>query len=732
MRAVLRPPALLRRVADRVRSTTQPLRLSRRDALAFLFFAGVTVFWFHRLLTVLDVGVLVGPNDASYGIRSYWGAAHVGENPFTLERDPLNGAPEGLPWSRAVQYANALIPGTIWLLHYAVGFTAAANVYLLLGFVLTGFAVYVLLDRLGFHLVGSLLAGYAVAFNPWMIERAYAGHAGFMHAWVFPLLVGALLYANRRGSIWSAIVVGLALITAFYQSSYYGLLAGLVAAVFWVVSFVRERSWAERFWQVTLVNVALVTAVIAFIPALVAWYVDSEAVAAVVSNPVGQLQNLGAAPESYVLPSVRHPVLEPITRAVNERADDKWAENTLYLGWTLIALGIAGAVLVVRKHTETLTTPLRRFFLVSMAVLAPAAFLFSLKRETTVFGVDVPMPAYLFGELTTFWRVFARFGLLVTFALGALAAFALTVLIRRYRHGLAVALLACGLLAFEYLAGFAPAYSFANPDPWVGWLKQQPRGIVAHYPLPTDSPAALQLLARTFYLQQYNEQPQYAIFGSGYGGTREEAIRLVSRYVNDPLTPGVLAAEGVTLVLLHDDVYRQEGKEPPPVPPGFELVAKLGNVRALRLADDVQPVDLPQTLEQNAASIAATQGLPTPEAELETSGSTTLRFAGEPGWRRFPKRAAVDLEWDSERLRRVNLIVRAAATRATTLEVENGSGMVVASVSIGTEPSQPTIGPLPVDGLSQRFWLRTTEGSELLVGMVAAQPLADFSQSIAD
>lgn len=180
------------------------MRLTRRDLYAFTFFVGITVLWFHEIFSDIGNSVLVGPNDASYGIRAYWGASYVGENPFTLERDPLNGAPEGMPWSRALQYANALIPGSIWLLHYLVGFGAAANLYLLLGFLLTGFSVYLLLDRLGFHLVGSLFAGFAVAFNPWMIERAYAGHAGFMHAWIFPLLVGALLYQHRRLTAWSA------------------------------------------------------------------------------------------------------------------------------------------------------------------------------------------------------------------------------------------------------------------------------------------------------------------------------------------------------------------------------------------------------------------------------------------------------------------------------------------------------------------------------------------------
>ena len=127
-------------VGARVRSAIDSLRLTRGDLYAFLFFAGITMLWFHELFADIGNSVLVGPNDASYGIRAYWGASHAGENPFTFTRDALNGAPEGMPWSRAVQYANALIPGSIWLLHYPFGFAAASNIYLLLGFVLTGFS----------------------------------------------------------------------------------------------------------------------------------------------------------------------------------------------------------------------------------------------------------------------------------------------------------------------------------------------------------------------------------------------------------------------------------------------------------------------------------------------------------------------------------------------------------------------------------------------------------------
>ncbi len=395
-----------------------------RDVVVFGLFLLITVLWFHRLMAHIGNAVLLGPNDESYGIRVYWGAEQVGKTVFTYHRDLLNGAPEGLPFSPAVQIANAFIPGTIWLLHLAFGWTAASNIFLLGGIVLTGFSMYVLLDRLGLHPMAGIFAGYALAFNPWMTLRAYAGHSGFMQAWLFPLGVAVLLYMHRRRSILSAVIAGAVVAFSFYAGSYYGLLACLVFAVFWVVDFAGQTTWSERLWSFTLVDVSVVTAGILFIPALLAWHADRAAVALSVSNPVQHLQNLGATAEAYILPSARHPLLGGITRHFDPQAADHWSESTLYLGWSLIVLGLVGAFLVIRRRPVTMVPPALRHLLVSAVVLAPVAFLFSLRRETTVFGVDLPMPSYLLGTVTTFWRVFARFGLLVTFALAILAALA--------------------------------------------------------------------------------------------------------------------------------------------------------------------------------------------------------------------------------------------------------------------------------------------------------------------
>ena len=695
-----------------------------RDGVVAIAYFALTALWFHELMINIGDSVLYGHNDASAGIRHYWGAEFQGVNPFTEDRDTLNGAPEGLAVASAVQIANFLIPATIWSLHYVVGFTAASNLYLLGGFVATALSFYILLERLGLHPFASFFAGYAVAFNPWMLVRAGAGHSGFMQAWIFPLVIALLLYQHRHRNIRSAVFVGAALALAFYDNSYYGLMAAVVVGVFWVVDFARQRSWHERLWSFTLVDVALVTSVVAFLPALLAWRSQQQTVAAGVSNETQHLQNLGATAESYILPSFRHPWLGGITRHFTPRSEFIWAENTLYLGWSLLLLGLVGAVFVLRRHPETFARPLTRFFLVGMTVLAPVAFLFSLKRETSVLGLDVPMPSYVVGEFTNFWRVFARFGLLVTFALAALAAFVLTLVIRRVRYGLAIASVAFGLLVFEYYSGIPPAFKLEQ-TPYSSWIEKQPPGIVANYPMPTDNPAALHLLAETYFQQIYNKKPEFMLFGSGYGGTREDGIRIVTRYVTDPNTPAMLKAEGVRYVLLHDDVYREAGEEPPPVPPGFRLVSRIpGNVRALVLDPSVQPANIEEMLEQNAVAIAATQGLETPTLSFDgfQNESKTIEGSG-----------TVQLSWDDPRLRRVNLTVMATSEGTPRkLQLVDEEGKVAGEWEIGTQMTQVTFQPLKVDGTSASYVLRTEPSGRIDFDSIAAQPLADFSVSIRD
>ena len=66
-----------------------------------------------------------------------------------------------MPIAAAVQIANCDDSSGRRTLHYPFGFTGASNIYLLGGLVLTGFSLYVLLERLGIHPFAAFYGGYA-------------------------------------------------------------------------------------------------------------------------------------------------------------------------------------------------------------------------------------------------------------------------------------------------------------------------------------------------------------------------------------------------------------------------------------------------------------------------------------------------------------------------------------------------------------------------------------------
>jgi len=698
------------------------LRPGRRDLVALGACLGLLAIWFFPLLTHLDNGVLSTRNDEAYGIRVFWAAGHAGESPFTLHRDLFNGWPEGQPLSTAIEWANALNSGPLWLLHYVVGLTTASNLFLLGGFLLTGLASWLFFNRLGFSVVPTAFAAFAITFNPWLVYRAYAGQHGFMQVWVFIVEIVALLYVHKHRSLTGAVLAGVSLALALYTNSYFGLMGAVIYGVFWLVDLARRQGWRERLWSFTLFDASMAALLIAVIPVLFVWATQRATVGVSVGHSDTALQNGGAWPAAYLLPATRNPLLGGITNAIRPNAERDWSEspafpNTLYLGWTLIVLGLAGLGLVLRRHRETLVSPTRRYLLVSTSVLAPVAFLFSLKRVT----LGIPMPSWFMGHITTYWRIYARFGLIVTIALAILAAVALQALWRRSRTGRLLATAALVLLVVEFLPGVPNVYRLDAVPPWAQWLKRQPPGAVANYPLPTDKAPARDLVGNAYFLQTTTAHPNFAYFGSGSSDTREDAIRILVRYVDSPFTPSVLKAEDIRYVLLHDDVYRDQGEQPPTVPPGFHLVRTLpGPVRVLELDPTVKPADLSAVLEQNAAAIAQVQGLPTP----------TLTVAGGTP---FEGSARVRLAWAAAApLRRVTVVLHAqSADGPRTLELSGPDGTVYGTWQIGTGDTQVSFGPLPLPpGTSADFTLKSDPAGRITILSTQVQPLADFSTSL--
>lgn len=702
-----------------------------RYALVLVLFVALTSIFFIHLVTDLGGRILWNLSDASNGVRLYWATAHAGTNPYEFQRDYLNGAPEGLPVPSAPNIAAPVQAAVIWVLMPVLGILAAFNLYMLAGFVLTGLAVFVLLDRLGIHPLASFFAAYVVTFNPWMIYKARDGQPGFTQGWALVLVVGASIWLVRSRSLRAAACLGLSVGICFWIASYWGLFASVIAAVALLVDLVVARPVSEKLWTFTLATIAVAITGAFLIPGAVAYLTHKSTVNMALDNPFSELQNCAARAASYLLPASGHPVCGSLAQDLSGLRQGGQDEQTLFFGYTTYLL--AGFALITRFRRKLMITPKQDAGVRFLGTLAPVAIYFSLPRIFHLAGIGIPAASYFVSHVTNFYRCYARFGFVFGIAAALLAAIALNHLIVRYRRrGTAIAVAATLLVAFELLYGPINAWQANNPPAYVRWLAKQPQGTVASYPAPTDQIASLVMAQREYYWQIFDDHALFTLFGSGWGGTREQGIRVLARYVTDPLTPGILAAEHVRYVLLHDDVYRGIGESPPAVNPRqFRLVARFPNVRAYVLRKSVAPANLDQVLQENAVEVALVEGLNVPTVTYQGFGAPT-----KAGWRTAGQGATFTLHNSDVRLTRVQIVAHVATPKGgSTVQLVESNGAVAGQAEVGTQDTQVTFGPFSLPQGDTSFSLRVVpagrSGSSILLGPILVQPVADFSTSIA-
>lgn len=697
-----------------------------RCAPALLFLV-ITVCWMAPLITHLDSAVLRGPTDAALAIRGYWSMEAQHKNPFTITRDPFINAPEGVPAPAATQIAQPVQHAFIWVLKDAVGLVAAFNLFLLLGFVLTGVTAYWLLRYLALSRVASYYGAYVVTFNPWTFERALSGHAAFLHLWVILILAIALIAQHRCPTAKRAVLAGAAYGFTFWMASYWGLLASAVLIVFLIVSAARLRTGAERLWLCTLTCLNFGTALVMLLPAVIAYRSEQAAVSATFGHPAAALSDFAASGLDYLLPNPHQMLIGWIGEPFLTHNAVLSSERALFFGWVPIALTIA--VLIHGFRMKTAPSSNSQYAADAFAVLLPCAFLLSLPPHLQLGHLSVPTLSDIVAHATTYYRVYARFGIVVGMCLAVLASLAIDALWVRGRR------VVCLLLAIFTLIGLLPSsvtiWNADRPPAWDAWLRHEPRGIVANYPMQTDQRPALDLAAREVYYQRFTNDPLFAQFGTAWALTREGAIRLFTRYVTDPQTPGILSAEHVRYVVLHDDVYRAQGERPPTLSAAFRLIRRFGDVRIYDLTSTAKPVDVDSVLEQNAASIAAVYGFRAPIPSYGT-GFQTIKVGANRGWFSTANGAQFVLNNRDARVRRAQIILRTRNGGAgNPVALQTPDGTDVAQTFIPSGESQITLGPFSIGSGKSSYHLESSDSlRHLAVDMSLIQPLADFSVSV--
>jgi hypothetical protein len=471
------------------------------------------------------------------GATALWREFAEGTVPFLPGRVQDFAAPEGLDVTYPLYLATWPSTALMWASSAALGAPAAASIVIISGFVLSGLAMYWFVRTyLGNPLIAAAV-GFAFAFRPDTILKAHQG-PHMTHQWIWVLLTWRALVVMERPCRRNGLLAGAAAVIALSWNPYYLLIGGVFFACLSgtavVVAAVARRLAAQAraqlwSWCVVVVTVAVYGLV-----------TKTAAHSGVRELGFDQLYAFSSNPYEYLQPHFGNVLFSSLREPL--AIGNPQTDTIMYVG--LIALALA-AVACVWALTPAATARLRAAVLTFVLAAVVAGF-FSAPPTWKLGPLTVYSPAYLVGQVTTTWRVYARFGVIASFATLALAAIGLSVLARsraRIVHGIALAAMA--LLVLDTWNPRPGTTSLKAPAIYAV-LRGQPAGIVAEYPIAPNN-------AGDYWPMYFQDAHDMPILNGFDGGTLQETRALSLGDLAQPTTPGRLASLGVRYVVVSEE-----------------------------------------------------------------------------------------------------------------------------------------------------------------------------------
>lgn len=383
---------------------------------------------------------------------------------------------------------------------------AAGNLAFLLLFTLAALTMFWLAWRLTGCLAGAFLAGLIFAFSPYALVTVTNGHVYSMFLAWLPAYLLAMDVALWNGGWRAWMLCGLLLVMNCFENPYYGVMALLflllAATAFAVTSAVPAATRARRLALLAAVAALAVVPVRGYYSQVVdlrgqqllrPTVRDSDI--DLRSAPLPWPQVWERANESGQLyakavdPVVLFKPRQAYARGVLE--DNSWARHTVYAGWTVCLLALAGGVLAGWRSAGLWLVSLGFFLALSLGdtlILNGHTVLLS--------AATVPMPKALLGRLSdTLNQMTAAYRFMAggMLCLAVLAAFGWKAVTGRLAPGWVLLLTVSEsvLILSEFLF-VAPVVhpmpmADARPSPAYRWLAAQPdaEGLV-EYPYEFD------------------------------------------------------------------------------------------------------------------------------------------------------------------------------------------------------------------------------------------------------
>jgi hypothetical protein len=386
------------------------------------------------------------------------------------------------PAPDTLAYADALLPVALveWPLRAIFGETLGFNVLYLAAETASLWFMYRLAVRLTGSWPASVVAAMAWSFAaPRMI---LLGHPQLTTvAFMIPLILLLVIRYFDRPTVPRGMGIGLAVALLATSSSYYGATMAIVVPVLVLGYLAWFRPPNIRGVVVGLAAGAAVAAVIALPVAI--RYVDLQ------QDPYFEREvapQFEAELENFVAP---HPAgyLLPDLPFFDRYLTQPGPESFLFPGIIALGFGTVGIVVVVRGVRRRNEDARRALLIVGTGVVA---LVLAFGNETTIFGIDVPMPFRLVREIVPGFsgiRAPVRLVVMAQCALALLAAFGVRALLQHFRRSTATAIAA--VLVVIVLAETATRIPLVRvPDATTSVavneeLERRPDGVVAELPM---------------------------------------------------------------------------------------------------------------------------------------------------------------------------------------------------------------------------------------------------------
>ena len=515
---------------------------SAQTVSALAVYALFTVFLTWPLLRHLGSSAYL-VQTSQYGGDVSGGIAHLRElveghhNPFLPGRLHDFDAPDGLPIRWALNLATVPSTTLLYALAAVFGATAAYGLYVMLGYTASGLAMFLLARRLTGSAWIGLVIGWAFAFYPYAVVKGE--HPGFVHGWVFVVMLWRFLVLIERPTALNGFWAGAASVLCFAWTQYFVLLGGVA---FWTLTLATLAvGVVQRTFRRYLV--ALLPALgmaIGFVLVMRGLLLASNENKTLTSNSLIDIANTSAHLPMYLVPPAHH-VLGDATVSYLNRHGWNAVEWTLYVGLTVLALALVG---LIAAGVRRLPSPFARTVAVA-AALVVVAVVFSLPPEMDAWGRTVRMPSWLVFQASPSWRIYTRFVTVVMLGLCVLAALGLRALVQGRPARVQGVILALATVLVPLDLWDRPPhhiYRFETPAIY-DVLRRQPAANAAEYPLRP-------LGFTGDYLDLYGQAAHGKPIVNGYfaGPDAQRASRLT--FLDDPGTAGSLAGLGVRYVLL--------------------------------------------------------------------------------------------------------------------------------------------------------------------------------------